>query len=413
LLGKVGGGVKLITINCGSSSIKLKVFDTDTHTVLAAGLLERLGSTESRWEQRRRRADGAFAVTARTATLADHREGFAFVMSANAGNPIVADESELFGIAHRIVHGGELFCEPTLVTDTVIDAIRSIEPLAPLHNPFNLLGIEIARQRFPHVPQVAIFDTAFHQTLPPYAFHYALPAQAHSQHGVRRYGFHGTSHQYVTKEAARHLGKPLERTSVITLHLGNGASAAAIRDGRSIDTSMGLTPLEGLVMGSRCGDLDPAIPFYLMRRSGASAGDVEGLLNSQSGLKGLCGTNDMREIQQRVQAGDARAGLALDVFCYRIKKYIGAYCAVLGGVDALVFTGGIGENSALVRQRVCAGLEHLGIRVDERRNVTGADAVVEIQPDGAAMKVLVIRTDEELEMARQAMDVISPSGPLR
>jgi acetate kinase len=263
--------MKLVTVNCGSSSIKLKVFDAATSAVLSAGLLERLGDGESHWQQRRKQADGTFAVSERTARLADHRAGFAFVMGANADDPVVQDDAELFGIAHRVVHGGELFREPVLITDAVIEAIRSLERLAPLHNPFSLLGIEIARQRFPRVPQVAIFDTAFHHTLPPCAFHYALPEEAHAHHAVRRYGFHGTSHQYVAKEAARHLGKPLERTNLITLHLGNGASAAAIHRGRSIDTSMGLTPLEGLVMGSRCGDLDPAIPFYLMRQGGASA----------------------------------------------------------------------------------------------------------------------------------------------
>ncbi|MGE0520607.1 MAG: acetate/propionate family kinase [Candidatus Binatia bacterium] len=405
--------MKLLTVNCGSSSIKLKVFDAATQAVLAAGLLERLGEHESHWQQRRRREDGTFAVTERTARVTDHRAGFAFIIGANAGDPVVTDESELLGIAHRVVHGGEAFRSPALVSDAVIAGIRDLEPLAPLHNPFSLLGMEIARERFPHVPQVAIFDTAFHHTLPPHAFHYALPTEAHSQHAIRRYGFHGTSHEYVARAAARHLGQRLEQTSLITLHLGNGASAAAIQCGRSIDTSMGLTPLEGLVMGSRCGDLDPAIPFYLMRRAGEPADRVEALLNEQSGLKGLCGSNDMREIQQRVRDGDARAGLALDVYCYRLKKYIGAYHAVLGRVDAVVFTGGIGENSALVRQRACAGLEHLGIRVDEMKNETAAAAVAEIQPAGEGIKVLVIRTDEELEMARQAIAVISRAGDSR
>jgi acetate kinase len=398
--------VKLVTVNCGSSSIKLKVFDVEARVSIAVGLLEQIGSPESRWQQQRRQPDGTFVSSEERVTIADHRQGFAFITAANAAHRIVTDESELLGIGHRLVHGGERFRAPTLIDDEVIDAVRQLFPLAPLHNPFNLLGVEIARERFPHVPQVAIFDTAFHQTLPPEAYLYAVPEETYSLHHVRRYGFHGTSHQYVAREAADHLRLPLPQTNLITLHLGNGASAAAIRHGQCVDTSMGLTPLEGLIMGTRCGDLDPAIAFYLMRQGGMSAEQVERMLNSESGLKGICGTNDMREIQRRKEGGDERAALALEMFCYRVKKYIGAYCAVLGKVDALVFTGGIGENSAVVRHGACAGLEPLGISLDDPRNQAATGSLAEIQRDDSRVKLLVVRTDEELEMARQAMDVI-------
>jgi len=405
--------VKLATVNCGSSSIRITIFDADTGDVIAAGRLEEIGSAESRWQQRRRTAAGTFVTTEQRAAIADHRAGFALAMPTNPADPVIRDQSELVAIAHRVVHGGEIFRAPTLIDDRVVEAVRTLFPLAPLHNPFNLLGIEIARQRYPHVPQVAVFDTAFHQTLPPHAYRYALPADAYAAHHVRRYGFHGTSHQYVAREAARHLGRPLAELNLITLHLGNGASAAAIRDGRCVDTSMGMTPLEGLVMGSRSGDLDPAIPFYLMRQSGMSAEDMERLLNSQSGLTGLCGTNDMREIQRRAENGDERATLAFEMFCYRVKKYLGAYCAVLGRIDAVVFTGGIGENSTVVRHGMCVGLEGLGIRLDDRKNAAATENVAAVQQDGGPVAILVIRTDEELEMARQAKEVVAQESAPR
>jgi acetate kinase len=328
----------------------------------------------------------------------------------NRDERIIHDASELFGIGHRVVHGGELFRNATVVDDHVVAAIRSLIPLAPLHNPSNLLGIEIAGTLFPDVPQVAVFDTAFHQTLPPRAFHYAIPYDWYTEHHVRRYGFHGTSHLYVSREAARYLGKGPEETNLITLHLGNGASCTAVQGGSSADTSMGLTPLEGLVMGTRSGDIDPALHFFIIRQTGMSAEDLEKALNSQSGLKGICGLNDMREIQEQAENGNERAELAIDIFCYRIKKYIGAYCAALGRVDALVFTGGIGENSAVVRSRVCSGLQHMGINVDEKKNAAVSGDIAEIQTDGAAPKLLVIKTDEEREIARQTVDTIHRLG---
>jgi acetate kinase len=401
--------MKVAVINCGSSSIKYEVFSTPDFVMLATGLIEKIGSDDSCLRQRKRKDNGSFEEHIHKKPLKGHEEGFEFMAQVNREDRIIKDESELRGIGHRVVHGGELFSEPTLIDDKVIAAIRTLIPLAPLHNPGNLLGIEIARTRFPGVPQVAVFDTAFHQTLPPCAFHYAVPNDWYTGHHVRRYGFHGTSHLYVSREAARYLGKSPEKLNLITLHLGNGASCAAVQGGVSVDTSMGLTPLEGLVMGTRSGDIDPAIHFFIMREMGITADQLERLLNSESGLKGICGLNDMREIEGRAMNGDEGAKLAIEIFCYRIKKYIGAYCAILGRLDAIVFTGGIGENSLFARSMVCSGLEHMGISLDKARNATVSVDVAEIQADGAAVKVLVVKTDEEREIARQTILSIEKS----
>jgi acetate kinase len=398
--------VKVVTLNCGSSSIKYGVYSVDDCALIASGLLEKIGSAESHLKQKRLAKDGTLDTREISGPIADHWEGFDFIMKTNADDRIIKDDSQLFGIGHRVVHGGELFSKPAIIDDKVIAAIRKLIPLAPLHNPHNLLGIEVTRKRSPDVHQVAVFDTAFHQTLPPHAYHYALPYEFYTGHGVRRYGFHGTSHYYVAKVAAGHLGKPLEEVNLITLHLGNGASAAAVQNGKCIDTSMGLTPLEGLIMGTRCGDIDPAIHFYLMRQAGMSADEIEKLLNSKSGLKGICGMNDMRQIQQKAEAGDEQAMLALDMFCYRIRKYIGAYSAVINRTDAIVFTGGIGENSAIVRERTCSGLGNLGISLDLQKNKAVSGTISEIQEDGSSIKVMVVATDEELEIAHQTIEMI-------
>jgi acetate kinase len=382
----------------------------DDFVLIASGLLEKIGGTESHFRQKRLTAEGTYELRETTGPVADHWEGFEFIMKYNADDRIIKNESELLGFGHRVVHGGEMFHKPVIINDDVIAAIRRLVPLAPLHNPHNLLGIEVTRKRSPHVPQVAVFDTAFHQTLPPHAYHYALPHEFYTAHNVRRYGFHGTSHHYVARKAADHLGKSLKEVNLITLHLGNGASAAAIHKGKCIDTSMGLTPLEGLVMGTRCGDLDPAAHFYLMRQTGMSAEEVETLLNFQSGLTGICGTNDMRMIQKRVQEGNEQAILALDLFCYRIKKYIGAYLSVIGKTDAVVFTGGIGENSMLTREKACSGLEHLGISIDSRKNKAASGNVSEIQKNSAPLKIMVIATDEELEIAHQTIETIKSTA---
>lgn len=399
--------MKVAVVNCGSSSIKYEVFEERECVMVATGLIEKIGSADGHLRQRSLKTDGTFDEQNYAKPLADHREGFDLMASVNKDDRIIIrDDAELLGIGHRVVHGGEMFREPALIDDEVIAAIRGLIPLAPLHNPSNLLGIEAARERFPSVPQVAVFDTAFHQTLPPPAYRYALPRELYDEHHVRKYGFHGTSHVYVAKEASKHLGKPLSEVNLITLHLGNGASAAAVRGGRSIDTSLGMTPLEGLVMGTRCGDIDPSIPFYLMRQTKMKPEDVENLLNRESGLKGICGISDMREIQELAAKGNERAELAIDMFCYRIKKYIGAYHAVLGRLDAVVFTGGIGENAVTIRQRVCEGLKHIGIGVDNAKNNAAKGSVAEIQQDDLPVKVLVVRTNEEREIALQTISTI-------
>ncbi len=398
--------MKVAVMNCGSSSIKYQVFDAADFRMLAEGLVEQIGSGSARLKQRRMKADGSFDQQVHTKFLANHREAFYFAAEVNRNDRIIKDDAELIGIGHRVVHGGETFREPVLVDPDVLAAIRSLSPLAPLHNPSNVLGIEAGQMRFPGVPQVAVFDTAFHHTLPPFAYRYAVPRDLYEKHQVRKYGFHGTSHAFVAREAANHLGKPLAELNLITLHLGNGASAAAVKGGRSIDTSMGMTPLEGLVMGTRCGDIDPSVPFYLMRQTDMKPQDVEDLLNRKSGLKGLCERSDMRQVMEQASKGADDARLALDMFCYRIKKYIGAYYAVLGRLDAIVFTGGIGENAAPVRQRVCEGLRHIGVAVDAVKNEASRGSIAEIQPEGSPVKVLVVRTNEELEIARQVVATI-------
>jgi acetate kinase len=395
--------MKVVVINSGSSSVKYEVFEASDFSVLSSGLLERIGESESRHTHRAFGPSGTVKETVRRGRVGNHEEGFRFILSMPADSPVIGNSAELLGIGHRVVHGGEAFRDPVLIDENVLEAIRELIPLAPLHNPANLLGIEAAQQVFPGVPQVAVFDTAFHQSMPPYAFIYPLPYSFYALHHVRRYGFHGTSHLWVAKKAAAHLGKPLKVLHLITLHLGNGASAAAIRQGRSVDTSMGMTPLEGLVMGTRCGDLDPAVPFYLKRVTRMADGDLEALLNKGSGLKGICGANDMREILQMADRGEPLAQLALEIYCYRVKKYLGAYFAVLGRVDAVVFTGGIGENAAPIRKRCCQGLEGLGITVDDGKNEKTCAEVLEIQRDGGLVKVLAIRTKEEREIAEQTV----------
>jgi acetate kinase len=398
--------MKVAVINSGSSSVKYEVFESSDFSVLSSGLLERIGESESKHTHRAYGTSGTVKETVRRGRVANHEEAFRFILSMPADSAVIRNPAELLGIGHRVVHGGEAFREPVLIDEKVMETIRELIPLAPLHNPANLLGIEASRQVFPGVPQVAVFDTAFHQSMPPHAFIYALPYSFYVLHHVRRYGFHGTSHFWVAKKAAAHVGKPLTSLNLITLHLGNGASAAAIRQGMSVDTSMGMTPLEGLVMGTRCGDLDPAVPFYLRRATRMPEGDLEALLNKGSGLKGICGANDMREILQMANRGERLAQLALELYCYRIKKYIGAYFAVLGRVDAVVFTGGIGENAAPIRKRCCQGLEALGITVDDGRNEKPYTEVLEIQRDGAPVKVLAVRTKEEREIAEQTVAVL-------
>ena len=361
--------MRVLVLNCGSSSIKYVLVDVATGEKAARGVLEE---------------------------VADHRASLHDLVDD------LADE-RVDAVGHRVVHGGEEFTEPTLVDDHVVDVLEDLVPLAPLHNPANISGIRAARAAWPHIPQVAVFDTAFHRTLPAAAFRYAVPTAWYTDHGVRRYGFHGTSHAYVARAAAAVLGRPIDELNLITAHLGNGASVAAIAGGRSVDTSMGLSPLEGLVMGTRSGDIDPAVVTHVARAQGRDPLDVIDDLTRQSGLRGLCGDSDMRTITERSDAGDQDATLAMEVFAHRVKKYLGAYLAVLGGCDALVFTGGIGEHNSRVRAATCSGLERLGIVLDPVRN-DATESVV--STDESSTAILVIPTDEEHEIAEQTAVVV-------
>ena len=405
--------MKVLVINSGSSSIKYRLFDMVAKSVLATGLLEQIAEAGSCLTHRSRIAQGDMAEIIKTQPVENHQAGFQLIGRVLNETGAVADAGELFGIGHRVVHGGEKFREPTIIRPEVIETIRRLIPLAPLHNPANLLGIEVAMAAARNVPQVAVFDTAFHHSIPPHAFRYALPQALYADHGVRRYGFHGTSHFNVAKQAAGHLKRPLTSLNLITLHLGNGASVTAIKNGKSVDTSMGMTPLEGLIMGTRCGDIDPAIIFYLKRKTGLARDAVESILNKESGLKGICGVNDMRQIEKLARDGNSQAKLAIEMVCYRIKKYIGAYCAVLGRLDALVFTAGIGEKSPLIRARSCQGLAHLGIAVDPDKNNRKSKEAFEIQTRGSTVKILVIPTNEELEIAEQTVACIESNRSRR
>ncbi|MEX1079602.1 MAG: acetate kinase [Homoserinimonas sp.] len=368
--------MKVFVVNSGSSSIKYQLVDLETGEAAVSGLIERIGEPDGE--------------------AADHHAGMAQVLEhLGTGHAIAA-------VGHRVVHGGPRFTEATVITDEVEREIDELSDLAPLHNPANVLGIRAARAALPDLPHIAVFDTAFHQSLPADAYTYAIDASTAEEYQVRRYGFHGTSHKYVSEEAARFLGRKLESLKTIVLHLGNGASVAAVDGGRSVDTSMGLTPLEGLVMGTRSGDIDPGIIFHLSRVAGMTIDEIDELLNRRSGLLGLTGTGDMRDVQEAAALGDEAALAALAVWRHRIRHYIGAYLATLGGLDVLVFTAGIGENNALLRRRALAGLEFLGIAIDDDRNELQSKAPRLISPDGASVAVLVVPTNEELEIARQA-----------
>lgn len=379
----------ILVINTGSSSIKYEVFDMQQDHRVGGGSIEGIGQGE----------------------ISDHRAGLQRLVNEllDGERGVIADPSQITAVGHRVVHGGETLTDPVVVDDTVLQKIEENVPLAPLHNPANLLGIRTAREMFPSVPQVAVFDTAFHRTLPPRAYLYAVPYRFYRDHRLRRYGFHGTSHAYVTGQAARLMQRPLAEVNLISLHLGNGASAAAVRAGQCVDTSMGMTPLEGLVMGTRCGDIDPSVPFFLGGQTGMTPAQINEMLNKESGLKGLCGEADMREVIARREAGDAQAAVALEVYVYRLKKYIGAYSAVLGRVDGVVFTGGVGERSAVIRDEVLAGLENLGIKLDTKLNGEVSDQARFIHKTDHAVKVLVIPTDEELHIARQVKRVLAGS----
>lgn len=379
----------ILVINAGSSSIKYQLFNGQQAAPLASGLIDRIGEP--------------------AAAVANHLQALEQVVAQLRSSGALASLDQLTAIGHRVVHGGEQFSQPVLIDAEVIRAIRDMIPLAPLHNPANLEGIEVMQRLCPGVPQVAVFDTAFHQSMPDYAFRYALPERLYRDHWVRRYGFHGTSHHHVAKRAAGFLSAPVDSLNLITLHLGNGCSAAAIASGQCIDTSMGMTPLEGLMMGTRCGDIDPALHFYLLRESGLTADQLEKLLYKESGLKGVCGCSDMREVAAKASGGDTAAQLARAMFAYRIKKTLGSYYAVLGRVDAVIFTGGIGENDVELRQQICAGLEGLGITVATEAT-TASDNIQALHGTDSRVKLLVIPTNEELEIARCTQEVVDANG---
>lgn len=394
---------QVLVFNAGSSSLKYQLIDPGKRERAAFGLVERIGEQET--GQLVHQVRGAEPVRV-TAPFPDHAAALAAILDAFARSGPDLDSGDLAAVGHRIVHGGTRFTEPVRLDDGVLDEIRQLIPLAPLHNPAGLAGVEVARKALPGLPHVAVFDTAFHHTLPPAAYTYAVPQHWREQYAVRRYGFHGTSHQYVSRRAAALLGTLVEDTNVIVLHLGNGASACAVEGGISVETSMGLTPLEGLVMGTRSGDIDPALPAYLHRAAGLDPQQIDHALNHDSGLLALADGNDLRDIEQAAQQGDRRALSALDVYCHRIRKYVGAYYAVLGRVDAIVFTAGVGEHSPAIRARSLAGLERLGIAVEARRNEAAGGGERFVSPDGALVPVLVVPTDEEAEIARQVLSVV-------
>jgi len=396
--------MNILVINCGSSSIKYQLINREKRKVLAKGLLEKIGKANS---SQIHYIGGK--VVKKQDEVANYEEGLRSILALllDKKRGVIKDASEISAVGHRVVHGGEDFFHSVLIDDEVIKTIKSYISLAPLHNPPNLAGIKAARSLLPDVPQVAVFDTAFHQTLPGKAFLYALPYQYYEKYKIRRYGFHGTSHRYIAERAAKFLKKPLKELKIITCHLGNGCSITAIDKGKSIDTSMGFTPLEGLVMGTRCGDIDAAAVLFLMEKENFTTAQMDNLLNKQSGLLGISGiSNDLREVQKWVVKGDQRAKLALEVFPYRIKKYIGAYSAVLGGLDALIFSAGIGENEANIRDEICQRLEFLGVYLDKNKNRARSKASRFISTESSPAKILVIPTNEEEMIAEETWRVV-------
>ncbi len=401
---------KILVINAGSSSVKFTCMNSEDFSVFASGSVERIGLTETLFHYQR---PGSEKITEHADVKNTHQA--VTLIASYLGDTklgVMKSPAELVAIGHRVVHGGETITAPALIDRQVKRVIKECFELAPLHNPPNLEGIKACENVFPGVPQAGVFDTAFHSTMPPRAYLYALPLELYQKDRVRRYGFHGTSHKYVSGEAARYLNRGLDRLNLITCHLGNGSSIAAVKGGRCIDTSMGFTPLEGLIMGTRCGDLDPAIIFYLMERKQMTAAEVNEMLNKKSGMLGLAaiGSSDMRDVEQKISEGHAQAKAAFDAFCYRIQKYIGAYIAALGGADAIVFTGGIGENSDRVRAAVSEGMDGLGIAVDTQKNESLNHFKGEISKPESRVKILIIPTNEELQIARETMEVLNSRG---
>lgn len=397
--------MKIFVINCGSSSLKYKLFDMRDEDVLAEGIIERIGIENSflKYETK----EGTDIKIEHE--IPTHKEGIELLIETLLSDEhgVLEDMDEIKAVGHRVAHGGEKFAHSTLIDDEVMKEIEDISDLAPLHNPANLMGIEVCKELMPETPQVAVFDTAFHQTMPEEAYTYALPYEYYEKYGVRRYGFHGTSHGYVANRAAEMMDEDINDLKIVTCHLGNGASIAAVKNGESVDTSMGFTPLEGLVMGTRCGDIDPAIIPFIMDKEDMTASEIDSVLNKESGLYGVSGvSSDMRDIEGAADEGNDQAQVALDIFNYRVKKYIGSYSAAMGGVDAVVFTAGIGENAIETREEILADLEYMGIKIDKKANdIRGKEQI--ITTSDSTVKAMVIPTNEELVIAKDTKAIVS------
>ena len=398
--------MKVLVLNCGSSSIKYKLYDMTTKEVMAQGGIEKLGLPDSFLKFTL--ADGSKKIIEKN--MPEHTVGVELILEVltNAEYGCIKSLDEIEAVGHRLVHGGEKFNTSVVITPEVIKQMEACTDLAPLHNPANLKGVAAITKILPNVPQVGVFDTAFHQTMPAHAYMYALPYEYYEKYGVRRYGFHGTSHRYVSRRACEFLGLDYENTKVITAHIGGGGSITAVKNGKSIDTSMGLTPVEGLVMGTRCGDVDLGAMTYLMEKEGLDAAGVNAVINKKSGVMGVSGvSSDMRDIEAAIAAGNERAKLALDMFEYRLLKYIGAYTAALNGVDVLVFTGGIGENQMQTRDFICRGLEYLGVKYNAELNAKSRGEEIEISTPDSKVRVVVIPTDEELTIASDTVALVN------
>jgi acetate kinase len=397
--------MNILVVNAGSSSIKYQLIDMNTEQPLSSGIVERIGLGEGNIKHKfvvnneEKKISETFPIPNHTVGLKRVAE---LLIDKEVG--VISDPSEIQAVGHRLVHGGEAFTKTVVITDEVKAKVKELFPLAPLHNPANLIGVEVAETVFPNAVQVGVFDTAFHQTMPDVAFRYALPKEMYSEMGIRKYGFHGTSHKYVSEKACKYLENP--KAKVVTIHLGNGASMAAVDGGVSIDTSMGIGPLNGLIMGTRSGSIDPSVIFYLVEQKGYSIEDVNRILNKESGMQGLTGHTDMRDVEGRYLKGEKDAVLAYEMYAYRIKHFIGSYVAAMNGLDALVFTAGIGENDSIIRKLVCCNLDYFGIELDEELNNTRSKNIREINVPGAKTKVLVVPTNEELEIAKQSFDLI-------
>lgn len=396
--------MKVLVVNCGSSSVKYQLLNMEDESVMARGLAERIGIEGSRLKHQ---AVGREEIIIEK-PMPDHKTALKLITDVltDEKTGVIKDVDEIFAVGHRVVHGGEKFSGSVKITDEVMDTLRECADLAPLHNPPNIMGIEACQQLMPGKPMAGTFDTAFHHTIPDYAYIYPIPYEYYKKYGVRKYGFHGTSHKYVAERAAELVGKPLESLKIITCHLGNGASITAVKGGKSVETSMGFTPLEGLAMGTRCGSIDPAIIAFLMEKENKTIEELNNILNKRCGVLGISGiSSDFRDLEQAAAEGVYNAKLAIEVFAYKVKKFIGSYSAVMNGVDIIVFTAGLGENSISMRERICSGLDYLGLELDrEANNVRGKEAI--ISKPGCKVKAVVIPTNEELMIARETVKIL-------